>query len=58
VDNWWFGDGWRVGGVDCLMNKNRLATLLADGAKVVVIVVGYVLAVLGTAWGMQWLLRL
>jgi len=40
------------------MNKKRLATLLVDGAEAGAIVVGYLLAVLGAAWGIEWLLSL
>lgn len=40
------------------MNKKRFDELVGDVLEVVAIVVGYVFAVLGAAWAMQWLLSL
>lgn len=40
------------------MNKKRFDELVGDVLEAVAIVVGYVLAVLGAAWAMQWLLSL
>ena len=40
------------------MNKKSLSALLSGSAEAGVIVVGYLLAVLGAAWGIEWLLSL
>jgi hypothetical protein len=40
------------------MNWKQFSNLVADVLEGLAIVVGCALAVLGAAWGMQWLLRL
>lgn len=40
------------------MKKKRFDELVGDAMEAMAIVVGYVLAVLGATWAMQWLLSL